>query len=153
MEDLTVTRFLFWFHTGLVVAGFAGLIVAAGAAILYLLQSSQLKSRHPGKISLELPSLERLDRIHFESLSLGVVLFSLGIVVGLLWAKKLSRMNELAGDPRVILSFFTAALYWGIWAVRFSALRRGQKIAAGTVLIFILLLLTFLSPHRGIYFS
>ena len=145
-----------WLHTGFIVSGFAGLILAASTALMYLLQSAQLKSKHLGRIFLKLPSLDTLDKIHFRSLAWGVILFSLGIASGLFWAGNIRELNEVLKDPKVILSFVTCAMYWIILSFRLSALRRGQKIAAGTVLLFLLLLITLMSSyyapsgfHRG----
>lgn len=142
----------FWFHTSLILSGFAGLIIAVSGAVMYLLQSAQLKSKHLGRIFLKLPSLNALDRLHFSALSWGVILFSLGILSGILWAKDMKELGEVLKDPKVVLSFLTCLLYWVVLSFRLSALRRGQKIAVGTVLVFALLFVTFFAPsgfHKG----
>ena len=136
-----------WVHTGLIVTGFASLITALSSAVMYLLQSSQLKSKHLGKIFLRLPSLNTLDKIHFSSLSWGGILFSLGVLSGLFWAKDLKELTQVLQDPKVILSILTCLMYWVILSLRLSALRRGQKIAVGTVLLFALLLVTLMSSY------
>ncbi len=146
MADLFYSNW-FWVHIGLMYAGFAGFITAVASAAIYLFQSYQLKSKHPGAVFLKLPSLDVLDRIHFRALSLGVVLFSLGILSGFFWARDLKGLNEIFKDPKVILSFFTCFFYWLVFLVRLSAIRRGQKIAAGTVFAFLLLAVTFMSGH------
>ena len=145
-----------WLHIGLISMGFLSLVLAVGSAFMYLLQSAEIKSKHPGKIFLKLPSLETLDKIHFKSLVWGVFLFSLGILTGLLRAKSSHELRQILKDPTVVLSLVTCFMYWVILTVRFSALRRGQKIALGTVLVFALLFLTFLTGniaptvfHRG----
>ena len=149
-------RFL-WLHLGLILAGFACLLTAASSALMYLVQSRQLKSKHPGRSSLKLPSLDTLDRLHFGSLVWGVVLFSLGILTGLFEVKSIGGVRDLLADPRVILSFLTCGMYWLILGFRLSSLRRGQKIAASTLAIFALLILTWVSSyacprgfHRGL---
>jgi ABC-type uncharacterized transport system permease subunit len=134
-------------HIGFMTAGFAALALAAAAALMYLLQSSQLKSKHLGKAFLKLPSLGALDRLHFRSLCLGVIFFSAGILTGVFWASDLKELPQLVKDPKVLLSFFTAFLYWVILAFRLSSLRRGQKIAACTVLVLVFLLVTLMSSH------
>lgn len=134
-------------HIGFMTGGFAALAVAAATALMYLLQSSQLKSKHLGKAFLKLPSLSALDQLHFRSLCLGVIFFSAGILTGVFWASDLKELPQLAKDPKVLLSFFTAFLYWVILAFRLSSLRRGQKIAFGTVLVLAFLLVTLMSSH------
>lgn len=136
-----------WLHLGLILSGLAGLLTAVSSAMMYLLQSAQLKSKHPGRFFFKLPSLDSLDRVHFISLVWGSLLFSLGILSGILWARNLNELWQVLGDKKVILSFATCLMYWGILFLRFSSLRRGQKIAIGTVLVFILLFVTIVSSH------
>ncbi len=145
-----------WLHISLILTGFSSLIIAGSSALMYLLQSAQLKSKHLGKIFLKLPSLDTLDRIHFRALAWGVILFSLGMLMGLLWAKNTHELKQVLKDPTVVLSFLTCFMYWIILSFRFSALRRGQKIAVSTLLVFALLFLTLLTSnivptgfHRG----
>lgn len=134
-------------HTGFILSGFAGMITAVLSAAMYLVQSYQLKSKRIGNFFLKLPALDTLDRIHFRSLTIGVVLFSLGILSGLFWAKDLKELHQVFRDPKVMLSFLTCFSYWLVLGFRLSALSRGQKIAAGTVITFVLLLATFVTTH------
>ena len=136
-----------WVHLGLIFAGIAGLATAVGSAVLYLWQSSQIKSKHLGNIFLNLPSLDALDRVHYRALVAGVIFFSLGILTGILWATDLRVVGSLWRDPRVSLSFLTCFLYWVIAGVRITSLRRGQKIAIGTLIVFGLLFITLISTY------
>jgi ABC-type uncharacterized transport system permease subunit len=145
-----------WAHTGLIAAGFAGFILAFAGAAMYLLQSKQLKSKNLGRVFLRLPSLDTLDRLHFTALAWGAVLFTLGILCGLVWAHERQAVADVLKDPKTPLSFLTGLFYWGILAFRLSALRRGQKIAIGTLVVFALLFVTLMSStvaptefHRG----
>ena len=136
-----------WFHTTLIFGGFAAFAASVASAGMYLSQSRQLKSKRLGKYFSRLPSLDRLDRIHFRFLSAGVILLSLGILSGLFWARDMRRFGELLKDPRAILSFLTCLMYWAVLTVRASALRRGQKIATSTILIFLLLVASWASSY------
>ncbi len=147
----------FWIHIGFIFSGLAGFVTALSSAMMYLLQSSQLKSHHPGKIFLRLPALDALDKIHFRSLAGGVILFSLGILSGLYWATDLKELRAIIRDPIVLLSLLTCFMYWVIVGLRLSALRRGQKIALGSLIVFLLLSVTMMSSyylpfslHRGL---
>ena len=136
-----------WTHLGLILLGLAGIITAILSAALYLWQSRQLKSKHPGPSLMRLPSLDALDRVHFRSLVWGAGLFSMGLLAGVVWASDLRELGALWRDPRAILSLITCLFIWAIVSLRLSPLRRGQKIAAGTLLVFVLLSLTIVSSH------
>lgn len=139
--------FWLWAHLGLLLGGVVSLILAFSGAVMYLLQSWQLKSKHVGSVFMRLPSLDVLDRLHFRSLSVGVILFSLGVLSGFLWAKETREMGDLVQDPKVTLSFLTCFMYWMVLGFRLSQVRRGKKIAAGTAIVFVLLLVTILSSY------
>ncbi len=144
----------FWIHIALLVTGLMGLLMAVASAFLYLLQSAQIKSKRLGKIFSNLPSLDALDRIHFYYLSAGVIFFTLGLLSGVFWARALHASKQILKDPMAILSFVTCLIYWVILSLRLSTLSRGQKIAAGTVFAFFLLIATLISsviPSPGFH--
>ncbi len=136
----------FWLHIGFMLVGLAGLVIAMSSAVMYLLQSAQLKSKNLGKVFLHLPSLDTLDRIHFRALVAGVVFFSFGILWGIFRAQGLKELATILRDPKVVLSCVTCVLYWFILSLRLSSLRRGQKIALGTVIVFVLLVGSYYAP-------
>ena len=147
----------FWTHVGFLVVALSALVMAVLSALFYLWVSSQLKCKHPGVVPYKLPALDTLEKIHFRTLTAGVAFFSLGILSGFFWASDLREMRSLWRDPKVALSFLTCLLCWVIVSLRLSALRRGQKIAAGTLIVFVLLFFTFMSSyfapsmfHRGL---
>ena len=70
-------------HVGLMLAGFAGLTLAAGLAGLYLWQARRLKRRDTGVLRLRLPPLESLDRLSARTALVSLCVLSAGIVVGL----------------------------------------------------------------------
>lgn len=136
-----------WTHLGLILAGLAALAGAVLSAALYLWQAFQLKSKHPGTSFMSLPSLDALDRVHSRLLVGGVILLTLGLLVGLVWAGDLRELNRLWLDPRATLSMITCFFFWIIVSVRLSTLRRGQKIAVSTVIAFTLLTFAIASSH------
>ncbi len=137
----------FWAHIIFIIAGFVGFFTALSSALMYLMQSRQLKSKHPGRFLVKLPALDTLDKVHFRSLVWGSILFSLGILSGLFWATHLQKLGPLVSDPTVILSVVTCVLYWIIIGLRLSSLRRGQRIVAGTLVVFVLLFATMMTSH------
>ena len=134
--------FWFWLHAIFLSLGLAGFITAVFSALMYLIQSAQLKSKHPGKMMIGLPSLDLLDRTHFFSLTAGVLLFTSGMLAGILWAEHLPTLQNVFLDPIVIMSLLAVGLYWMLFALRVSSLRRGKRIALSTVAVFLFVVFT-----------
>jgi ABC-type uncharacterized transport system permease subunit len=70
-------------HVGLMLAGFAGLTLAAGLAGLYLWQERRLKRRDAGLLRLRLPPLDSLDRLSARTATVSFAVLTAGIAVGL----------------------------------------------------------------------
>jgi len=70
-------------HVGLMLAGLAGLTMAAGLAGLYLWQERRLKQRDASLLRLRLPPLESLDRLSARTAAVSLVVLTAGIFVGL----------------------------------------------------------------------
>lgn len=148
METLVLSSWKVDLHLVFIFLGLMSFFVAVSAAALYLFQSSQLKSKHPGKLFLRLPSLDKLDRFHWEWLLGGVILFTIGIVTGLHSSNDPAVMHAVLRDPKVIFSIVACVLYWAILCFRLLAMGRGQKIAVSTVIVFALLF-SFMAAFRG----
>ncbi len=142
-------------HIGLVVCGLMGLSFSLLVAFSYLWQSHQIKTKHLDETFFHLPSLHLLDRIHFVSLTVSVVLFSLGLLSGAVWAQNIHEAKDAIKDPMVILSAVACLLYWLLLIARMSAMSQGTKVIMGTVLISVLLVIGVVSSycpmslHRG----
>jgi ABC-type uncharacterized transport system permease subunit len=69
-------------HAALMLAGFAGLTLAAGMAGLYLWQERRLKRHERGVLRVRVPPLDALDRLAARTVLGSLVLITLGIGVG-----------------------------------------------------------------------
>jgi ABC-type uncharacterized transport system permease subunit len=69
-------------HVALMLAGFAGLTLAAGMAALYLWQERRLKRHERRVLRVRVPPLDALDRLAARAVVGSLVLLSLGIAVG-----------------------------------------------------------------------
>lgn len=69
-------------HAALMLAGFAGLTVAAGMAALYVWQERRLKRHERGVLKVRVPALDALDRLAARAVLGSLVLLTLGIGVG-----------------------------------------------------------------------
>src|SRR6266566_881143 len=107
-------------HVGLAFLGDAVFALAFSASLLYLVQERRLKARRGPGLLRHLPSLETLDRLNYACLVWGLILLTLGMVSGIIWAHT-AWGRFWSSDPKVLFSFLT----WGIYVV----LLQGRMIA------------------------
>src|SRR5437867_11778637 len=134
-----------YIHTPLVFLGYAALFIAFAAAIMYLIQERELKSKHPTRFHNRLPSLEVCDDLAYRSLAIGFPLITLGIVSGALWAQ--SVWGIWASDAKVLLSFLTWFVYLVLIHYRLIAGWRGKRAAYLSIVGFIGVIITFVGAN------
>jgi len=123
-------------HIGLILTGYAALILSFGASLIYLLQERTLKSKKPAGILSRLPALEVIDQIGLRSLLLGFPFMTLGLIAGTVVAQiTFGRIDFL--DPKILLSVLMWAVYLVLVYTRWTAGWRGRRaayLAAGAFL-------------------
>jgi cytochrome c-type biogenesis protein CcsB len=134
-----------YIHTPLVFLGYAALFIAFAAAIMYLIQERELKSKHRTRFHNRLPSLEVCDDLAYRCLAIGFPLITLGIISGALWAQ--SVWGVWASDVKVLLSFLTWFVYLLLIHYRLIAGWRGKRAAYLSIVGFIGVLITFVGAN------
>jgi cytochrome c-type biogenesis protein CcsB len=132
-----------YIHTPLVILAYVALFIAFSAAVLYLLQERELKSKHPSMFYTRLPSLEICDDLAYRALAIGFPLMTMGIVAGALWAQT-AWGSRWAGDPKILFSIVTWLIYLLLIHYRLIAGWRGKKAAYLSIAGFVGVLVTFL---------
>jgi len=131
-------------HMGLALAGYGAFVVAGISGVMYLYQERQLKAKNPAFLRQTASSLETLDRVNLWALGVGLVLFTLGVLGGL----RLARGGRMSlADPKALFTLATWGAYAALLAVRTTALSRGPKVAALSVLCLLLVGFTFLGVN------
>lgn len=122
-------------HILLVLLGYAGLLISAGAAVFYLLAERRLKrkTRTDGTLwamfpSDRLPPLETLDSLITRSMSIGFVAITLAIVAGSTWAF-IESGTKWISEAKIAVSLITWGFYLLMVFLRISAGWRGRKAA------------------------
>jgi ABC-type uncharacterized transport system permease subunit len=111
-------------HVGLVLAGFAGLTLAAALAALYLWEERQLKRRSPSILSFRAPSLATLDVLIGKTVAVALALLTLGITVGFARIRDRSDLDFV-----MAVTVLTWAVYGAFLGLRYGAGWRGRRAA------------------------
>lgn len=134
-----------YIHTPLIFLGYAALFISFAAAIMYLIQERELKTKHRQSF-VPLPSLQVCDDLSYRALAIGFPLITLGIVSGALWAQS-AWDSPWGGDFKILLSLFTWGVYLLLIHYRFIAGWQGKRAAWMAVAGFICVLISFLGAN------
>ncbi len=116
---------------------------AFSLGIMYLLQERQVKSKHIGKLLARLPALAVMDKINYNTVLVGFVLLTVGIITGSIWAQE-AWGGWWSWDPKEIWSFITWLIYAAYLHARFNAGWRGKRTAILSIVGFLSVLFTYL---------
>ncbi len=144
-SDVAAT-WLFPIHTTLLAFAYAAFFVVFVASTMYLLQERELKLKTFSAFFHRLPSLTTVNDIATTSAAIGLTLFTLGIVTGMLWSS--SRFGRMwRNDPKEVFALLTWTLYLSLLIYRSTARWRGRKAAWLGVVGFALVICTFLGTR------
>lgn len=130
-------------HISLSFIGYVGWVVAAAAALVYLLQFHELKQKRLGAVFEFFPPLQTLDRLSEWALVTGFASLTLGISLGWAWTIRFEGGFRWS-DPKVIWAVVTwFALLMALWA-RFSGGRTSRQAAVWNVAGFGVVLVAYL---------
>lgn len=115
-------------HVLLVLAGYAALMVAAVASLIYLIGERRLKRKSRGGWLERLPPLGTLDILITRTIGLAFVLITLSVIAGSTWAFVESGTRWIT-EPKVAISLVTWGFYLLMVFLRTSAGWRGRKAA------------------------
>jgi len=132
-------------HVVLSFLGDAVFALAFSASLLYLVQEHRLKARRAGVVRF-LPSLETLDRVNYACLVWGLVLLTLGIVSGIIWAHT-AWGQFWSSDPKLVFSLVIWGLYVVLLQGRITAGWRGRWAATLTIAGFAVIVLSLVGVN------
>jgi len=123
-------------HVTVNVIGDALFLLAAVAAVLYLVEHGRIKGKHPSGIVGRMPALDPLDRAEHWFLLTGFVLLTIGIATGVLKARQIAETSTGAA-VRAALAWASWLLFGGVVAARNLFGWRGRRAAWGTIAGFV----------------
>lgn len=115
-------------HVSFSLAGYAALLLAFLAGVMYLIQERELKRKNPRAFYYRLPPLETIDHLSSKALAIGFPFITLGLLLGAVGAAREWGPGWLT-DPKVALSFLLWVIYMLLILSRVSAGWRGRKAA------------------------
>lgn len=118
-------------HLVFIFLGVLIFLVSMVTGLLYLIREGRIKQKLTGGFWDRLPSLEIMEQLHYRSLYIGFVCFTIGMITGGGWSKTINGVY-LTGDLKQIISL-------AVWI--FFAVFLNLKLARGWV------------GRRGIVFS
>src|SRR5438093_3312520 len=133
-------------HVGLSFLGDAVFALAFSVSLLYLVQERRLKRRRKTGPLRHLPSLETLDRLNYSCLVWGLVLLTLGIVTGIVWAHT-AWGRFWSSDPKLVFSMVIWAIYVVLLQGRMTAGWRGRRAATLTIAGFAVIVLSLVGVN------
>lgn len=130
-------------HAALSFLGLAAFAIVFALSTMFLLQERSLKRRQASRLGRILPSLERCDRLIYQTLSVGFPLLTLGIFSGLMWAATREVHGSLL-SPKTVFPVLAWVLFAVVLWARFMAGWRGRRLAWAGIGGFLLAMLAFL---------
>jgi len=113
-------------HVVMFLVGYAALFLTFIAAVMYLLQERELKSKRPRAFYYRLPPLNKLDGVAYRTLTIGFLAVTIGIVMASVWASVQWGARWIV-DPTIALAFLTWAIYLAMVFSRWAVGWRGRK--------------------------
>lgn len=127
-------------HASLSIMGYTAFSLSAIYALMYILQNHNLKKRNLGKMFHQLPAITYLEKMSMRSVTIGIVLLGLGILLGHFQALKV--MGDFwPNDIKVIVSDAVCLIYMVGYFIIKKMNWRGERMAyfaIGSYLILII---------------
>ncbi len=130
-------------HVLAVLAAYSAFGLAFVSGVLYLIEQRQLKAHAAPDALGVLPSLETCRRLTVGAMAVGVGLLTAGIVVGYLYARRVSLPHGWRLDPKVWGATLTWAVYLVALGLSFVPAFRGRRTAMASVACFVVVMVTF----------
>ena len=138
---------LFALHTVSLFLGYSALSVAFCAGVMYLLLFDEIAHKKVGRMFARLPSLDDLDRLGHRTVVLGFALLTIGIAVGMVWARSEWGIAWV-WEAKSVWTLVSWLVYLGYLVTRRAAGWQGQRAAWLATLGFALSLFTWLGANE-----
>jgi ABC-type uncharacterized transport system permease subunit len=130
---------VFALHVTLAILAYAAFALSFVLSVLYLVQSRQIRHKRTGLLFSRLPPLEVIGRLNRTSVTVGLAVLTLSLVLGVFWAE---RVWTSLADPKVEWALATLAVYaFLLWMDRRGW--EGPRVALLSILGFGIVLFSY----------
>jgi cytochrome c-type biogenesis protein CcsB len=127
--------------------GYAAFTVAFGCGLIYLLKNKEKGNvEKPAGFSGKLPAFVTLDTLIYQSITLGFVFLTIGIMTGSIWAHY-AWGSYWSWDPKETWSLITWLVYAILLHSRYVRGWRGKRMAILAIIGFVCVLFTYLGVN------
>ncbi len=133
-------------HVACVLISYLAFLVGFTCALMYLVLERQLKAKRLGPFSRWLPPLDVLDRVNLVAVTVGFLLYSVGLGLGAVVEYR-TFGRWVSGDPKEILSTLTWFSYASLLYVRLLSIDQGRRVAMYSVVGFSWLVFAFVAAR------
>lgn len=130
---------LFAFHVTLAILADAAFALSFVLSLLYLIQNRQIRRGRTGVLFSRLPALEVIGRMNRTSVTIGLVVLSLSVGLGIAWAH---RVWSGLADAKLVWALLTLSVYaLVLWMDRRGW--EGPRVALLSIVGFVLVLFSY----------
>ena len=130
-------------HAMVCFLSYACFACAFSLGIMFLLQERQVKSKHTGKLFERLPALDVMDKINYNTVRIGLIFLTIGIITGSVWAQQ-AWGSWWSWDPKETWSLITWFIYAAYLHARLNSGWQGRKTAVLSIIGFLAVIFTYL---------
>ena len=130
-------------HTTLIFLAYAAFIAAFGFGLMYLMTERKIRRKTDALLDNLMPSLGASDGLGYRCTILGVILLTMGVIVGSLWTQYIRDVPWRWLDAKVISTLVT----WFIYVLQIGLRQfwgwHGRRAAYATIIGFVAVLCTY----------
>ena len=130
-------------HTTLIFLAYAAFIAAFGFGLMYLMTERKIRKKTDTLLDNLLPSLGSSDALGYRCTILGVILLTMGVIVGSLWTQYIRDVPWRWLDAKVISTLMTWFIYVAQIGIRQFWGWHGRKGAYAAIIGFVAVLCTY----------
>ena len=130
-------------HTTLIFLAYAAFIAAFGFGLMYLMTERKIRKKTDALLDNLLPSLGTSDGLGYRCTILGIILLTMGVVVGSLWTQYIRDVPWRWLDAKVISTLVTWFIYVAQIGLRQFWGWHGRRAAYTAIIGFVAVLCTY----------